>query len=393
MKKRKIAVVTGSRADYGLLYWVIKSIYEDPGLRLQLIVTGMHLSAEFGFTVSEIEADGFPIAAKVKMLAPSDTEKEIAVSMGRGMMGFARAYSILRPDIIVVLGDRFEIHAAVSAALPFRIPVAHIHGGEATEGAFDEQLRHAITKMSHVHFAAAGKYKKRIIQMGEDPKRVFCFGAPGVDSIVKLNLLDRKRLSEELNIPRYGKIGIVTYHPVTLEKNTSAGQISELLRAIERIKGIFWVFTFPNADTGNRAIIKKITAFTSRHQEVSRLYFSLGPLKYLSLLKHSSVMVGNSSSGIIEAPSFKLPVVNIGDRQKGRTRAANVIDVKEYKMKNISGAIQKALSSKFVSSLRGLKNPYGIGSASEKIVDRLRRIPIDNKLIKKRFHEIKFSDN
>lgn len=393
MKKRKIAVVTGSRAEYGLLYWIIKAVYGDPELHLQLIVTGMHLSAEFGFTVREIEADGFPIAAKVKMLSPSDTEKAIAASMGRGMMGFAKAYSILHPDIIVVLGDRFEIHAAVSAAVPFRIPVAHIHGGEATEGAFDEQLRHAITKMSHVHFAAAKEYKKKIIQMGEDPKRVFCFGAPGIDNIVKLNLLDRKRLSEELNIPRYEKIGIVTYHPVTLEKNTSARQISELLRAIERIKDIYWVFTFPNADTGNRTIIKKITAFTSAHPEQSRLYFSLGTLKYLSLLKHSSVMVGNSSSGIIEAPSFKLPVVNIGDRQKGRVQAANVIDVKEYERKKISGAIERALSLKFVRLLRGLKNPYGKGNVSEKIVSRLKRIPIDYKLIKKRFYEIKYSDN
>lgn len=393
MRRRRIAIITGSRAEYGLLYWIIKAVNEDPVLELRLIVTGTHLAGEFGFTVNRIRESGFPIAAEVKMPLSSDTDEAIARAMGRVTAGFADAYSRLRPDIVVVLGDRFEIHAAVSAAVPFRIPIAHIHGGEATEGAFDEQFRHSITKMSHIHFASLKEYRNKIIQMGEDPKRVFCFGAPGIDNIIKLPLLSRKEVCGALNIPTDRKIGVITYHPVTLEADSSSGQISELLAAVEEIKDIHWIFTFPNADTGNRAIIGKIREFFKRYPLMSGIHISLGQLKYLSLLKYASLMVGNSSSGIIESPSFKLPVVNIGDRQRGRIRASNVIDVPKCARKDILRAVKTAMSSRFRRSLKGLKNPYGNGNASVKIVDALKKIKLGECLIKKKFYEIKYIDH
>ena len=385
---RKIAVVTGTRAEYGLLYWIIKGIHEDPELELQLIVTGMHLSPEFGLTVKEIEKDGFPIAERVEMLLSSDTETAIATSMGLGMIGFAKAYEHLRPDVLVVLGDRFEIHAAVSASIPFRIPVAHIHGGESTEGLIDEPIRHAITKMSHIHFAATDQYRKRIIQMGELPKNVFCFGAPGLDNIYRLKLLNIEKLSEELKIPRNVKIGIVTFHPVTLEKGSTRSQILELLEAIKEFEEIYWVFTLPNADTEGRSITEKINNFVSEFPEKGRVFISLGQLRYLSLLKNAVLMVGNSSSGLVEAPSVELPVVNIGDRQRGRVRGKNVIDVPECKKEPIINSIYKALSPDFRNSLKGMKNPYGEGNASEKIVKILKTISLGEGLIKKTFYEI-----
>ncbi|MBT6228346.1 MAG: UDP-N-acetylglucosamine 2-epimerase (hydrolyzing), partial [Candidatus Scalindua sp.] len=317
---RKIAVVTGTRAEYGLLYWIIKDIHEDADLELQLIVTGMHLSPEFGLTVKEIERDGFPIAERVEMLLSSDTETAIATSMGLGMIGFAKAYERLRPDVLLVLGDRYEMMSAVTASVPFRIPVAHIHGGESTEGLIDEPIRHAVTKMSHLHFTSTERYKKRVMQMGEFPETVFCLGAPGLDNIYKLDLLNRQKLSRELNIPQTGKIGIVTYHPVTLEKSTSEYQCVELLKGLKAFPDIYWIFTMSNADTGGRIIIEKIEAFLDENPERGKAFTSLGTLRYLSLLKNSNVMVGNSSSGLIEAPSFELPVVNIGDRQRGRER-------------------------------------------------------------------------
>ena len=385
---KRICVITGTRAEYGLLYWIIKGIHEDPELELQLIVTGMHLSPEFGLTVKEIEKDGFPIAERVEMLLSSDTETAIATSMGLGMIGFAKAYEHLRPDVLVVLGDRFEIHAAVSASIPFRIPVAHIHGGESTEGLIDEPIRHAITKMSHIHFAATDQYRKRIIQMGELPKNVFCFGAPGLDNIYRLKLLNIEKLSEELKIPRNVKIGIVTFHPVTLEKGSTRSQILELLEAIKEFEEIYWVFTLPNADTEGRSITEKINNFVSEFPEKGRVFISLGQLRYLSLLKNAVLMVGNSSSGLVEAPSVELPVVNIGDRQRGRVRGKNVIDVPECKKEPIINSIYKALSPDFRNSLKGMKNPYGEGNASEKIVKILKTISLGEGLIKKTFYEI-----
>ena len=383
---RKIAVITGSRAEYGLLYWIMKGIHEDHELELQLIVTGMHLSPEFGLTVREIEKDGFPIAERVEMLLSSDTEEAVAISMGVGIQGFAKAYARLRPDMLVVLGDRFEIHAAVSAAVPFRIPVAHIHGGETTEGAMDEMFRHAITKMSHLHFPAADTYANRIRQMGERPENIFCFGAPGIDNIYKLTLMDRQKLSEELQLPADGKWGIVGYHPVTLEKNSAEAQIKEILNAVAEFPNLCWVFTLPNADMESRVIINNIKDYVSKKPKTSRLFSSLGQLRYLSLLRHGEVLVGNSSSGIIEASSFELPVVNIGSRQTGRIKPANVIDVPVCERDKIVSAVRRAMSGEFRHSLRGLKNQYGDGTSSERIVNVLKKVSLNN-ILKKPFYE------
>jgi UDP-hydrolysing UDP-N-acetyl-D-glucosamine 2-epimerase len=384
---RKIAVVTGTRAEYGLLYWVIKEIQEAPELELQLIVTGMHLSHEFGLTVQEIEKDGFQIAEKVEMLLSSDTDTAITTSMGLGIIGFAKAYERLRPDILLVLGDRFEILSAVAAAVPFRLIVAHIHGGEVTEGAIDELFRHAITKMSHIHFPATQVYANRIRQMGELPSNVFCFGAPGIDNIYKLDLISKKELLNILEIPQDKKIGIVTYHPVTLEKNSAESQISELLEAIDSIDEIFWVITMPNADAESRVIIKSIDNYVQNNPGKAKLFSSLGKLRYLSSLKHATLMVGNSSSGIIEAPSFELPVVNIGYRQQGRIRAENVIDVLVGKKSNIVNAINKAMSYEFKESLAKLENPYGEGGASEQIFRELRTCQLPEEP-KKKFYDL-----
>ena len=384
--KRKICIITGTRAEYGLLYWIIKGINEDPELELQLIVTGMHLSTEFGLTLREIEKDGFPISEKVEMLLSSDTETAIAMSMGIGMMGFAKTYERIRPDLIVVLGDRFEILSAVSASIPFRIPVAHIHGGESTEGVIDEPIRHAVTKMSHIHFTATDKYRSRVVQMGENPERVFCFGAPGLDNIRRLNLMNEEELRIELDIPEGKRIGVVTYHPVTLEDNTAESQIHEILKSLEDFGDIYWVITLPNADTNGRVIINIIDDFSRSNPDKARAHTSLGQLRYLSLLKYAALMVGNSSSGIVEAPSFALPVVNVGYRQAGRVRGNNVIDV-ECKRELISEGIRKALSSELRSMMNNTQNPYGQGNTSERIVEKLKTVPLGEKLIKKSFCE------
>lgn len=387
---RKIAVVTGTRAEYGLLYWVIKGIHEEKGLALQLIVTGMHLSPGFGFTVKEIEKDGFPIAERVEMLLSSDTEMGIASSMGLGLLGFAKAYERLRPDILVLLGDRFEAFSAASAAVPFRIPIAHIHGGEATEGAIDEQFRYAMTKMSHIHFPATSTSSRRIIQMGEDPEAVFCFGAPGLDNIVRLTLLKRDELAEALGLPEEKPWGILTYHPATLEKGKAKAQIEALLCAVEPLTQIYWIFTMPNADAESGGIIQSIEEFVERDSQRGKVFVSLGQLRYLSLLRQAVVMVGNSSSGIIEAPSFELPVVNIGSRQRGRIRALNVIDVPVCEKGNITEGIVRATSKGFRESLRGMSNPYGDGNASEGIVRVLKTVDLEHRL-KKQFHELQTS--
>jgi UDP-hydrolysing UDP-N-acetyl-D-glucosamine 2-epimerase len=381
---RKIAVVTGTRAEYGLLYWIIKCIHEAPDLELQLIVTGMHLSYEFGLTVKEIEKDDFPITERVEMLLSSDTEEAIVTSMGLGMIGFAKAYERMRPDILLVLGDRFEIHSAVTSAIPFRIPVAHIAGGEVTEGAMDELFRHSITKMSHFHFPANQKYADRIIQMGELASNVFCFGAPGLDNVFKLNLLDKQQLAQELQLPYKKKWGIVTYHPVTLEKDSAKTQIKELLKGLCNFSDIYWILTFSNADMENRIIIKNMEQYVKENIEKAKLFNSLGQLKYLSVLKNADLMVGNSSSGLTEAPSFELPVVDIGDRQKGRVSPKNVINVSKCEKNAIVAAINRAISKDFRDSLKGLRNPYGEVGVSEKIVETLRNTSLSG-ISKKRF--------
>ncbi len=384
--KRRVAVVTGTRAEYGLLYWIIKGIYEDSSLELQLIATGMHLSPEFGFTVKEIEEDGFPIAERVEMILSSDTEHSIAASMGIGVMGFGKAYERLRPDMLVLLGDRFEVLSAAIAAVPFRIPVAHIHGGESTESLIDEQIRHAVTKLSHLHFTSTEAYGKRVVQMGEDPENVICSGAPGLDNIRKLRLMERRELERRLGVPKGRGIGVLTYHPVTLDEDPSGG-LKEVLKTVSDLNdGLFWVMTFPNADTGGRAICEELLRFEERRPETARCFHSLGRVQYISLLKAASVMLGNSSSGIIEAPSFGLPVVNVGGRQDGRIRAKNVIDVKP-RSGEISMALKKALSPEFRASLDGLESPYGNGGASGRIVRAIKEARTE-RLLKKRFRDL-----
>lgn len=382
--QRKIAVVTGSRAEYGHLFWVIHEVHEDPELILQLVVCGMHLSPEFGFTVREIEADGFPIAERVEMLLSSDSEIGISTSIGLGVMGFARAFDRLKPDILVLLGDRFEVLAAATAAMVARIPIAHIHGGESTEGAIDEPIRHAVTKMSHIHFPATEIYARRISQMGEDPQRIFPFGAPGLDHVRRGNLMDRKALLQELGIDPQERIAVVTYHPVTLEFSTARAHMEHLIQAL-RGRDLALVFTYANADTGGRVINQMIQDFVGKKPR-AYAFPSLGQRRYLGLLQAAEVVVGNSSSGIIEASALKVPAVNIGDRQRGRVRGPNVIDC-GVETHEIETALDRALSPDFRWSLKDMVSPYGEGLASPRIVSILKSIPLGEGLLKKRFKD------
>lgn len=374
---RTIGVVTTSRADYGILSPVLRKIKADPELKLHLIVSGMHLSPEFGMTVGVIEEDGFEIGDRVEMLLSSDTPEGIAKSMGLGTIGFAQSYGRVRPDILVVLGDRFEMHAAVVAALPFNLPVAHIHGGESTEGAIDDLLRHSITKLSHLHFVAVKEYAARVKQLGEAPWRVIISGAPGLDNILSTNLMDRGELESHTGLRLDGELLLVTYHPVTVEYEQTEWQVAELLEAL-RERGLPVVFTMPNADTNGRIIMRMLEDFVDTNPR-AQMANNLGTQGYFSLMSIAVAMVGNSSSGIIEAASFQLPVVNIGTRQKGRVRAGNVMDV-GYTRQEIQHGIKSVLEPGFRSKIAGLQNPYGDGHAAETIVNRLKEIDLDRNL-------------
>ena len=381
---RKICVITGTRAEYGLLRWVMQGIKDEPELTLQIIATGMHLSPEFGLTYREIENDGFQIDRKVEMLTSSDTPVGIAKSMGLGLIGFADALNELQPDLMMVLGDRFEIFAAVAAALVARIPVAHLHGGEKTEGAVDEALRHSISKMSHLHFVAVEEYRQRVIQLGEQPERVFLVGGLGIDNIKRLKLLDRAELEASLDFKLWQKSLLITFHPVTLEASTAAEQMSELLAALSALNNTQLVFTLPNADTDGRALIKMVEQFVAEHPN-SRAYTSLGQLRYLSCIAHVDGVVGNSSSGLTEVPSFKKGTINIGDRQRGRLQAASVINC-EPTSTAIEFALRKLYSTDFQETLPQVVNPYGEGGAAEKVVNTLKSCSL-NGLVKKTFHD------
>ncbi len=386
MKKRKICVVTGTRAEYGLMYWLLKEIESDPDLELQLIVTGMHLSAEFGLTYKIIEKDNFKISKKIEVILSSDSSVGISKSMGLAMISFSEAFSDLEPDICVVLGDRFEIFSAVAAAMISRIPVAHLHGGEATEGLIDEAIRHSITKMSHLHFTANEQYLKRVIQLGENPKRIFNFGAPGLDNISNLNLLNKSEFEKSINF-KLGELNfLVTFHPVTLENNSAKKQFSELLSALSEFDDAKILFTLPNSDTNGRIIIKLIEDYVKLNSKKSLAITSLGQLRYLSALNHFSAVIGNSSSGLVEAPSFKIPTVNIGSRQDGRLKASSVIDCNPN-FNDILKSIKAALDNKFQKSLKNTVNPYGSGGASKKIKETLKSYDLNNILIK-RFYDL-----
>ena len=381
--RRRIGVITVSRSDYGHLRPVLDGIRRAPDLELVLFVGGMHLAPEFGNTVREIEADGFPVAERIEMLESGDTPEAVAISTGRGVEGFARAFARRPTELVVVLGDRFEMLAGAAAALPFALPVAHIHGGEVSEGAMDNQIRHAITKLAHIHFASADVHARRIARMGEERWRIHTVGAPGLDRLAGLAAPPREALARELDLPVQGPWHLVTFHPVTLEYRDTASHVDELLAALEKTDGTL-VVTYPNADTSGRVIIDRLEEFASRHPGRCRLVRSLGERLYLSLLSHADVMIGNSSSGLIEAPSFGLPVVNIGARQRGRLRGANVIDVAPSREEILCG-IEAAREPAFRARARAAANPYGDGRAAPRIVEVLSKVPLDARLVQKRF--------
>ena len=384
---KKVCIVTGARAEYGLLRWLMCGIDKSLKLDLQIIATGMHLSPEFGLTYQEIENDGFKIDRKIEMLISSDTPNGIVKSMGLGMIGFTEAFTELKPDLVVVLGDRYEIFTAVATAMIFRIPVAHLHGGEATEGLVDEPIRHSVTKMSHLHFVAIDEYRKRVIQLGENPNRVFLVGGLGIDSIVNLDLLDKDAFEKEIEFKLGKKNLLITFHPVTLEENSSKAHIEELLAALNQLNDTHLIFTMPNADTDSRILFNKIREFVSTHSN-AKAFTSLGQLRYLSCIKHVDGVVGNSSSGLAEVPTFKKGTINIGDRQCGRIKATSVIDCKPNR-ESISKALTKLYSTDFQDKLKNTINPYGNGGASDSIVKIIENFSLNN-IIKKQFHDIEF---
>jgi UDP-hydrolysing UDP-N-acetyl-D-glucosamine 2-epimerase len=378
---RTIAAVTGARSDYGGLVPVLRGISTDPTLRLKLFVTGSHLSPDFGLTVRDVQRD-FDITERVEMLVASDTPEAISKSIGLAVIGFAQTYARHRPDILLVIGDRFETLAAVTAALPFTIPVAHISGGEASEGAIDDAIRHAITKMSHLHFVSLEAYRRRVMQMGEEPWRVTVSGEPGLDNILTIPALSTAEIEGLIGMPLEPSPLLVTFHPATLELGMTEMQTAELLTALD-VVGMPIVFTAPNADTEGRVIATRIRDFVQKHAN-SRYVTNFGTPAYLSMMRHSAAMVGNSSSGIVEAASFELPVVNLGSRQRGRVCSKNVIHA-ELKADAIVSAIRLAVSPDFRESLRGLKNPYGDGKAAHRIIEVLKTVLLDHALLSKTF--------
>lgn len=383
---RKICVVTGSRAEYGLLSSLMSAIRSDEELCLQVIATNMHLSPEFGLTYKEIEKDGFHIDKKVEMLLSSDTANATTKSVGLATIGFADAYEDLKPDLIVVLGDRFEILAAASAALFFKIPVAHLHGGEITEGAYDDCIRHAITKMSHLHFTSTEEYRKRVIQLGEQPDSVFNVGAIGVENITSVSLLSKEELERSIGFSLGEKSLLITYHPVTLENSTAEEQCRILLSVLDEFPEYRFIFTYPNSDTDGRLIINLINEFVQKYPDRAIAFNSLGKVRYLSTLQYVTAVVGNSSSGIIEVPSFGIPTLNIGDRQKGRMAAESVIHC-GASLSEISTSLRLVLSKDFLLKAKHISNPYEKKDTVNSILQVLKTISLEN-IIRKKFYNL-----
>ncbi|MFC2746756.1 MAG: UDP-N-acetylglucosamine 2-epimerase [Campylobacter concisus] len=382
---RKICVVTSTRAEYGLLYWLLKEIEADSELELQLIVTGMHLSPEFGLTYKEIEKE-FKIDKKIEILGSSHSKLDICTEVAKVYEKFASALAELRPDILVLLGDRYEIFGVAGVASIMQIPIAHIHGGETTQGAFDEAFRHSITKMSHIHFAATREYANRIIQLGEEPGRVFNVGGPGIENIKKLNLLNKDEFEKSISFKLTKKNILITFHPVTLENGSAKEQFSELLKAIDELKDTNFIFTKANSDIDGDVINKMIDEYISKNSQKAVTFASLGQLRYLSAIKFVDIVLGNSSSGLSEVPSFKKATINIGDRQKGRAKASSVIDVRPVK-EEILAAIKKVYSKEFEQVLKDTTNPYDGGNPSKKMVKILKEIELDD-ILKKKFYDI-----
>jgi GDP/UDP-N,N'-diacetylbacillosamine 2-epimerase (hydrolysing) len=391
MVKKRVCIFTGTRAEYGLLWPLMQEIKKDEQLRLQLLVSGMHLSDEFGLTYREIEKDGFKIDEKVEILLSSDTTTALTKSIGLGFISFGESLKRLNPHIIVILGDRFEAFAAAAAAMISRIPIAHLYGGEATFGLFDEAIRHSITKMSHLHFTSTERYRKRVIQLGEEPQRVFNVGAIGLDNIKRLKLMSKSDLEKQLNFKFNKRNLLVTFHPVTLENNTSKAQFSNLLDGLDSLKDTNIIFTKANADTDGRIINKMIDAYVSRKRGRAVSFISMGQCQYLSTMRFVDAVVGNSSSGIIEAPSFKIGTINIGDRQLGRIKAKSIIDCQPERQA-IRRALRKLYSGPFQEVLRSVVNPYGDGNAAKRIKTVLRRFDLQG-ILKKSFYECNFKVN
>jgi UDP-N-acetylglucosamine 2-epimerase (non-hydrolysing)/GDP/UDP-N,N'-diacetylbacillosamine 2-epimerase (hydrolysing) len=380
--KRKIVVVTGSRADYGLLYWLMKDLNASNIFELYVVATGMHLSPEFGLTVKDIENDGFSIAARVESLVSSDTGIGIAKSVGLGVIGFADAIERIKPDLFLVLGDRFEIFAAAQAALYAGIPIAHIGGGDITEGAFDEAMRHGISKMAHIHFVTNSDAATRLMRMGENPAYIFNVGSPGLDHIHRSHLLSKDILEFELSYKFQKSNFLVTFHPVTLDEVSSVDQLEELLRALEDIDlDVGLIFTQPNSDTEGRLLTKRIEDFVASRKN-AKLFSSLGNRRYLSVMAQVDIVIGNSSSGLYEAPSIKVPTVNIGLRQQGRLKAESIFDCLPEK-----GSILKAIEKAKIFDCQKIINPFKVGDCAKLILEQLSKIENYNDLKIKHFFD------
>ena len=385
--KKKICIVTGSRAEYGLFNPLLEQIKKTPMFQLQIVVTGMHLSSHYGSTYKEILRDGFKIDEKVKIPLADDTPEGVTRSLGLAVIGLASAFKRLKPDLVILLGDRSETYAAAIAAFVARIPIAHLHGGELTEGAVDDAFRHSITKMSFLHFTSTEAYRRRVIQLGEDPHRVFNVGALGIDNIRRTKLLSKEALEKELGFDLDGKVALVTFHPATLEHNTSKQQFDQTLSALDHFNDLKVVFTMPNSDMDGKIIIKLINEYVKVKKGRAVAFTSLGRIKYLSLMKYVDVMLGNSSSGIIEMPSFGKPTVNVGDRQKGRIAAKSVIHCSPVHG-SIVKAFKKAFSTKFIREISKIRNPYDGGSTAKKVVLILKKEIPKIKSLKKKFYDL-----
>ncbi len=384
MNLKKICVFTGTRAEYGLLYWIIKAIYDDEFLELQLVVSGMHLSPEFGLTYKQIEEDGFFINKKIEILLSSDSAVGISKSVGLGVISFAECLDELRPDLLIVLGDRFEVFSIVTSAMINRIPVAHFHGGESTEGVIDESIRHSVTKMSHIHFTSTKLYRNRVIQLGEQPSNVFNVGALGIESINKLVLLNKSDFEVAINRSLSKLNVLITFHPVTLETYSSEFQFKEILSSLDCLEECLLIFTKANADTDGRIINTLIDEYVSINSNKAISFISMGQIRYLSALQHVDFIIGNSSSGLLEAPSFNIPTINIGDRQKGRVSGETVINCLPDSV-SINKAIKKALSKDFIESIKNCKSPYGEKNPSVQVIEILKKTDL-SEILKKKFY-------
>lgn len=386
---KRIGIMTGTRAEYGLLKPLMQEINKDNDMELYLIVSGMHLSPEFGMTYQEIEEDGFEINAKVEMLLSSDSPAGISKSIGLGVIGFADEFQRADLDMLILLGDRYEALSAAISAMVMRIPIAHLHGGELTEGAIDEGIRHSITKMSYLHFTSTEQYRNRVIQLGENPERVFYVGALGVENIKKINLMTKEELERSIHFEIDENTVIVTYHPVTLENNTVEEQFLNLLEVLDRNPKIRMIFTKANADTNGRIVNELIDKYAAQNSERACAFVSLGQKRYLSALKYCRIVIGNSSSGIIEAPSFGKPIINIGDRQKGRICADSVINC-GYTQQEIQQAMETALTEEFENKARNCRNPYEKENTAANIISVIKDYLLNDKIkLKKGFYDIK----